>query len=431
MMAPVADFRPFQALRFDTAVAGEAAGLIAPPYDVVPPEERGRYYSRSPYNIANVDFGEGVGRYQRAARYLRDWLARGVLRREASAGLYAYDQEFSLEGRSLRRRAVFGALRLEEWSKGVVLPHEHTGAAAKADRLRLLRATRVHLSPVFALYRPGGIATVEEAALGAPLLEAALPEERHTLRPVAAAAAEAFCRSLAAARLYIADGHHRYETGLAYRDERRAAASAWTGEEPENFILAALVSAADPGLVILPTHRLLRLRERPRLRRLLQTFSLEDAGVLNGSNLERLHRRLAEEGARGPAFGAIGLEPDRLHLLLPRDPEAVFGRLRALPPVLARLDVSVLERLVLPAVGCDERPESIGYTESFRAAAEAVAQGRWDAAFLLNPTPVDQVLAVADAGERMPRKSTYFYPKLATGIVMLPLAEGAVAPAPG
>jgi len=417
----VADFRPFRALRYDTAVAGDGASLIAPPYDVVSDDDKAELYGRSAYNVSHIDFGEGDDRYARAGRDLRVWQKRGVLRRDDAPRLYAYDQEFELEGKTLLRRAVFGRLRLEEWEKGVVLPHELTGAAAKADRLLLLRETRVHLSPVFALYRPEGVPAVEDASLGPPLLDAVLPGERHTLRPVDPDAAVVLCSTLAAARLYVADGHHRYETGLSYRDERRAASASWTGEEAENFILAALVSVADPGLVVLPTHRLVRLRQRPGLRRLLAAFALEDAGVASDANLKRLMRQLAEAGARGPAFGAIGLEPGRLHLLTPRDAALLVSRLRDTPPALARLDVTILERAVLPALGLEESPETIGYTESHRHAAEAVAAGRCDVAFLLNPTPVEQVLAVAAAGERMPRKSTFFYPKLATGMVMLPL----------
>ncbi|HEY4686192.1 MAG TPA: DUF1015 domain-containing protein [Dehalococcoidia bacterium] len=426
----MADIRPFRALRYDAAVAGEASKLIAPPYDVVSEAERPALYARSEFNVSRVDYGaEGTSdtatdnRYTRAGRDLDEWRRRGVLVRDPQPRLYVYDQEFEHAGERRRRRAVFGRLRLEEWEKGIVLPHEATGAVAKADRLRLLQATRVHLSPILALYRADGVAAVEDASLGALLLDAKLPGERHTLRPLAPAAAEAFARSLTGAKLYVADGHHRYETALAYRDERRAAARRWTGEEPENFILAALVSTADPGLVVLPTHRLARLPHRPQrgLRRLLATFSLEDAGVANAANLDRLVEQLREAGRQGPAFGVVGLEPGRLHLLAPRNFDLLLSRLADAPPALARLDVTILQRAVFPALDFEEASGSIDYTEDHRLAAEAVAAGVWDVAFLLNPTPVDQVIAVADAGQRMPRKSTFFYPKLATGVVMLRL----------
>jgi uncharacterized protein (DUF1015 family) len=318
---------------------------------------------------------------------------------------------------------VFGALRLEEFEKGLVLPHEVTGEKAKQDRLSLLQATRVHLSPVMTLYEPSGVPEFDEAALDAPVLDAVLPGERHTLRSIDARAAAAFCDAIADRPLVIADGHHRYETGLNYREQRRAAASSWSGEEPENFILAALVSAEDPGLVVLPTHRLLKLPQPLRIQlRNLRHWRLEDAGVANDANLSALISGLQRAGRDGPAFGAIGLDPGRLHLLTPRDLAAIVNRTPGgHTPDWRRLDVAILDNAVLPAVGFDGQPEHIDYTESNRHAAEVVDSGAWDVAFLLNPTPVSQVFATATARDRMPRKSTFFYPKLATGVLMYPL----------
>ena len=425
----MAELRPFRALRYDTAIAGDAANLVAPPYDVVDDAGRRQLYDRSLYNIARIDNGEiepgdteSDNRYSRARAELQDWLTRGVVTTDAEPRLYVYDQEFELEGRRLRRRAVFGALRLEEWDKGVVLPHEITGAAARADRLNLLRATRVHLSPVMALYRPENVEPLTDLDLEAPVFDAALPGERHTLRPLKPLAATVFSRSLADERLYIADGHHRYETGLNYRNEVRDRASSWTGDEPENFTLAAVVAADDPGLVVLPTHRLVKLEPFEISLRRLRLFDLEDAGVANDSNLEALVERMRRAGKHGPVFGADGLEPGRLHLLTPRDLEAVVARTpRDRKDAWRRLDVSILAHAVLPAIGFDEQPQHIDYTEDHRHAAAAVASSAWDVALLLNPTPLSQVFACADAGERMPRKSTFFYPKLGTGVVMLPL----------
>jgi uncharacterized protein (DUF1015 family) len=273
-----------------------------------------------------------------------------------------------------------------------------------------------------ALYRSDGRAALEAA--GEPIFEAVLPGERHTLRPIDQGTAADFTKRLADQRLYVADGHHRYETALAYRDQVRAGASAWTGEEPENFILAALIDAADPGLVVLATHRLLRLPNRtPDLAsRLTRLFDIEDIGPLSDANLDALMTRLSSAGRDGPAYGAIGLQGERLHLIKPRDVEKLCERTPAdHSEAWRRLDVTLLEHALAPVLGYDGEPRHVDYTEDHRQAAEAVASGRWDVALLLNPTPVDQVIAVAEAGDRMPRKSTYFYPKLATGMVMLPL----------
>jgi uncharacterized protein (DUF1015 family) len=273
------------------------------------------------------------------------------------------------------------------------------------------------------LYQPDGVPDLANSALGEPVLDAVLPTERHTLRPIGDAAAAAFCAAIANRPLVIADGHHRYETGLNYRNQLRAAAAfAWTGEEPANFILAALVSSLDPGLVVLPTHRLLKLAQPLRIQlRNLRHWHLEDAGVANEANLAALMQRLARAAREGTAFGTIGLEPGRLHLLTPRDLPAILARTPTdRSDAWRRLDVTLLAYAVLPAVGFDDNPEHIDYTEHHQHAAEAVASGAWDVAFLLNPTPVEQVMSVAATGDRMPRKSTFFYPKLATGVLLYP-----------
>jgi uncharacterized protein (DUF1015 family) len=426
------DFRPLNALRYDTAIAGPAQDLVSPPYDVVNAEETAALHARSPYNIARVDYGVTLpgdddveNRYARAKRDLAGWRAKGVLRRDETPRLYVYDQEFTLRGRTLRRRAVFGRLRLESWDSGNILPHEHTGAAAKEDRRRLLEATRTHLSPIMALYdTPGVSAFLQEDAIEEPVFDAELPGERHTLRPLAPAAAAAFCAALASARLYIADGHHRYETALGYRDRTRAAAPSWTGEEPENFVLAALIAADEPGLVVLPIHRLLKLAavSAEARRRLEKMYTVETTPAANDGALERLMQALTIAGEKGGAFAAAGLEEGKLSLLLPKALALIDSMVPAAkPPVWRSLDVATLHYAVLPALGFTESPESLAFTEDHEEALAEVTSGAWDATFLLNPTRVTQIIEVANAGERMPQKSTYFYPKLGTGILMLPM----------
>ena len=292
------DFRPFSALRYDPSVAGDASALIAPPYDVVSDADRAALQARSPYNISRVDYPANAD-YAESRRDIEEWLAAGVLVRDPVPDLYVYDQEFVVHGETLRRRGVFGRLRLEEFEKGIVLPHEATGAAAKADRLRLLQATRVHLSPIMAMYQD--VTPIADADLGPPVLDAVLPGERHTLRPVRPAAAQAFCHALHDKKLYIADGHHRYETGINYRNEVRDKTKTWTGEEPENFIIAAVVDAADPGLVILPTHRMVKLPSRTGLVEALSAdFVVSDAGPWTDANVDALISRMEETGRTSP-----------------------------------------------------------------------------------------------------------------------------------
>jgi uncharacterized protein (DUF1015 family) len=424
----MADFQPFRALRYDPRVAGDPKTLIAPPYDVVSPAERQEMYLRGPFNISLVDYGEeepgdneAENRYTRARDDVEAWRQIGVLRQDETPRLYAYDQEFSVAGKTLRRRAIFGRLRLEEWEKGVILPHENTRPREKADRLQLLQATRVHLSPILAMYRLPDGGQLADAALGDVLLDAWMPDrQRHTLRSIRPEAAQRFCAALADQRLYIADGHHRYETALNYRDERRAAAPAWTGDEPENFVLAALVDVSDPGLVVLPTHRLLKLDRPADLSALASLFDVTEVGPADEATLSTLLAQMRAPSDRN-VLGAAGLEPGKLHLITARDTAAIDA---TMPPERApawrRLDVAVLHQVVLSALGLAASPERLAFHEDARHVLDAVQSGEWDAGLLLNPTPVEQVLAVAEAGERMPEKSTYFYPKLATGLVMYP-----------
>jgi uncharacterized protein (DUF1015 family) len=430
----VADFRPFPALRYNTEVAGDASGLIAPPYDVVSPEKSAELHARSAYNISNVDYGEVRGgdsstdnRYLRARQAIDAWLVDRSLVLDSQPRFYVYDQEFTLHGSRFTRRAIFGRLRLEEWERGIVLPHEHTRAAAKADRLELLRATRVHTSPILAMYRsPTSRPLVSDADIGPALLDATLPGERHVLRPLTPEAAAYVHRHLAGEKLYVADGHHRYETALAYRNERQEGAGSWSGEEPENFVLAALVDIDDHGLVILPTHRLVRLSGALRdalPARLGPLFEAHDAGdAKREADVRSLVEQLAAEGEGGSVFGAVGLAPERLHIIRVMDQAAVEARTPAgQTAAWRRLDVNVLHNALLPMLGARTRPEEMEFTEDAVEATREVLAGRWDIALLLNSTPVEQVIECAAAGERMPQKSTFFYPKLATGVVMYPL----------
>jgi uncharacterized protein (DUF1015 family) len=419
----MADVRPFRALRYDAARIDPAAA-IAPPYDVISPREQAALYARSPHNIVRVEYGEtrdsdtaSDNRYTRAAADLLDWRGAGVLTRDHEPAIYSYRQEFAWGGKSYSRNTVFAAVRLEKWDKGVIKPHEHTLSGPKADRLELLRATRTQVSPVYCLYRPRG-ATRPLKLTGQPLYDFDADRQRHVVsavndpKPIAA-----FADLLARSDVYIADGHHRYETALTYRNEARARAASWTGEEPENFVLMALTEATDPGLLVLPTHRLVHRRLTPAvwhaIERWFDVDPMPGGEVLAG---------LADRREADARFGVLA--PDGARMVTLRDRAGVEAAMPAGQPASwRRLDVSVLQYGILaPAFGIDDAAlaggNAVTYTQDAAAAAAAVARGEAQAAFLLNATPVEQVMAVADAGGRMPQKSTYFYPKLPTGLVM-------------
>ena len=348
--------KPFRALRYDERRAGPLDSLVAPPYDVISPEERERYLARNPYNVVRVTLPDDA---EEAARNLADWEREAVLIRDEQPSFWWLAQDYvSPDGVGRRRDGLVCALRIEPYSAGVVLPHERTHAGPKEDRLRLLRATRTHVEPIFLLYEGG----LGGAPANEPALDVELDGVRSRLWRVEEAATD--LRSVTAvsrARLLIADGHHRYETALAFHGEDGGEASAW--------LLAVIVPTGQDGLTIFPTHRI-ALRTRP-----LPTLGRAPA---NGHASAEVYTRA------GSGF-LVGEEGE--------------------------LDVELVARYA----------DDVRYTPSAEEARAAVDRGDAEAAFLLRPPTVEQVAAVAEAGRTMPQKSTYFYPKLTSGLLMLPL----------
>jgi uncharacterized protein (DUF1015 family) len=420
----MAEVRPFRALRYTSRT--DPALAIAPPYDVISPAEQAALYERSPYNVVRIEYGvqresdtPSENRYTRAGADLTRWREEGLLALDASSAVYIYTQEFGWEDVRYRREAYFCALRLESWDKGIVKPHEHTLAKPKADRLDLIRATRTQVSPVYSLFRPRGPRVVDFT--GETLMDFEADGQRHTLAAMTdAGRLSAFEQLMSESDVYIADGHHRYETALAYRDEVRARAASWTGDEPENFVLMALTAHDDPGLLVLPTHRLVH-RDPPgeAIERISRAFEIEEAPDLTAAL-----RRLADRRSAGEsAFVVLGMV-DGASLITLKNRDAVESLMPAgESDAWKRLDVNVLQYGVLQDIfGIDDSALTAGgavtYTQDAAAAQQAVARGEAKCAFLINATPVDQVLAVSDANGRMPQKSTYFYPKLPTGLVL-------------
>jgi uncharacterized protein (DUF1015 family) len=436
----LAEIHPFRGLRYQAGQVDDLARVIAPPYDIISPDEQRALHARSPHNIVRLEYGETHdddseqnNRYTRAAATLAQWLASGVLVQDDRPAFYVYDQEFEHDGVRYRRRALLTRVHLEEWTKGTIRPHEHTMAQPKQDRLRLLRACRANLSPAFALYRdPQGVVSsaLQDATSGrSPLAVAEQAKESHTLWPLSEESLQRWLeQQFAPATLYIADGHHRYETALAYRDERRAAAASWTGQEAENFVFAGLTAAEDPGLLILPIHRLVQLPQADDsiLERLRQHVAVEEVTPPQSHGQAAPQRLLELVTERGRSANAFGLcwPGERLFLLTAEDPQGLVARLcPECPPQWRTLDVAVLELALLKTIlGVNAKPidegGAIAVTSDAHEAWQEVQAGHYSAAFLLNPVPVEKVLTVADAGQRMPPKTTFFHPKLATGLVI-------------
>jgi uncharacterized protein (DUF1015 family) len=417
---------PLPALSYDTRRAGPPRNVIAPPYDLIGPELQDELYSRGPYNIVRLELNREADPYQAAARTLDEWLRDGVLAQSAPA-IYLYTQRFQAGGRTLARNALLVRIRLEEFSEGRILPHERTFPKAKEDRLRLLMATRLNVSPIFGLY-PSGHDELEGLIAGALTDAAAISIDDdsgvdHQLRALDSPAAIALAqKSLADARVLIADGHHRYETALEYRRRMRAAENDPPAPRPYDYVMMALVAFNDPGLVILPTHRLVRHLSPEQLAKFkslnARHFSIEEFDAAGAMR--------AKLAALPPGcFGAIvrGVHPRIMRI---NDYSAMQSALPGAPKEVRELDVSILHALVFDRIlGIDadqvRKGGNIEYTIDAAAAERAVESGAADAVFLLNPSTVEELEAVSKTGATMPEKSTYFYPKLVTGLLMNPV----------
>ena len=419
----MANVQPLRALRYDPGAVGGLQVVVAPPYDVIDDDERAALLARSERNIVALDLPrdpDGGDPYESAARTLEYWRAAGILVDDEEPALWALEQGYTgPDGRPRTRHGLLARVKVQPYGAGRIRPHERTHPGPREDRLRLTRATRTAMSPIFSLYDDP-----EGAAWGAVAAHtAASPYDevddadgtRHRLWRVAdPGAAAAVHDALAPAELLIADGHHRYETARVYAEEIG-------GEGEHEWVLMCLVALQDPGLTVFPTHRLLHGLDAGAREALRAAIERDwDVEPVNESELEPPARR------DGVSVGYLDAHHRRPLQLTLRDPETVAAALPDKPDAYRRLDTAVLEALILEgALGMTEDDIShlrgLAYARSTAEAIDLVSTGRADAAFFMGPTPVECVRDVAATGETMPPKSTYFFPKVPTGLVMLPL----------
>jgi uncharacterized protein (DUF1015 family) len=425
----VAHVRPFRGIRYNPELV-RLGGVLAPPYDVIDDTQRDALYGRDLRNIVRVDYGVDQpgdvpgarDRYTRASGFLTSWLELGVLVREAEPAIYVSDHEFTHpDGAVLHRRGILTVTPAVPWERSDLRPHERTMRAPKEDRLSLLRATRVQTSPVFALWAgaAGAADLIARAAVDRALLggrtDGELGSEKHLLWKVERETAAAFVDALAPATLYVADGHHRYETAVGYAAERASSEPDAPAEAPFRWCLVYLSAADDPGLTILPTHRL--VRPGPGI-----AYSLDDLWA-------RLDDAWDEEavGSVPAALARCAELRDGHHAFaaVAGDGVAVLRRPRhADASPREALDAVVLETEVLAPAGVRREAIAAGalaYTRDAAELARAVADGDAVLGFGMQPVRAAEVIAVADSGETLPQKSTYFYPKVPTGLVLHPV----------
>jgi uncharacterized protein (DUF1015 family) len=437
---PVPQIRPFRALRFNADVTGELGAVIAPPYDVIGADLHQRLLDRHPKNAVRLDLPstepadqDPDDRYRRVARTLAAWRTDGTLRKDPRPGVYVYEQSYRVPGTEVERtqRGFFARLRLEPFGPGSgVLPHERTLSGPREDRYKLLRATGINTSPVVGLYEDpsGRAAAMLATAVASPPLADVVDDDgvRHRLWLVTDEGDDAPATTLATIAgngpVFIADGHHRYETAIRYRDERRMTRSC--EEDPAFDYLLMLFLDAGDQLTVLPTHRVVR--------------GLGDAGAaglpnvlerlfdVTATDVDALAARFEAAGELAGGDGRFGLFTRKGAWLLTARRDAFSGLIPDGGDAVRALDVSLLAATLDRVLGIDADAvaggERISYTKSAREAARLVAEGTdgADAAFLLEPTPVASILEVSREGDVMPQKSTYFYPKALTGLVLNP-----------
>jgi uncharacterized protein (DUF1015 family) len=429
----------FRALRYNQEKAGPISTLTAPPYDVIDEQAQCLLYAKSPFNVIRLEYGKSDrndndwdNRYTRANSFFSRWKAEGILLREPRPVLYFHEQKFSFQDKQYSRRGLIAGIGLEEYDSGIILPHEETLAKAKTDRLELLRTAHANFSPVFGIYEDHEqiVGRIADSALHQPPLLDFTDDsgDKHCLWAVSNEQSITEIRQFFLERqIFIADGHHRYETANYFHKEMSA-----QGQDRFNFILMTLVEAHDPGLLVLPTHRLVKdvaafdAGSFPEL--LARFFNVTPLKLPATKKLEALtakQNKMQDSPAATHSF-AMYLGGNQLYLLtLPREQAAIAMTSRAASKSGAwhKLDVAVLQSLILEdLLGIDEEARRSGqnlyYTRDETEALQLVDSGVYQAAFFLMPPTVKEVIKVAGEADKMPQKSTYFYPKLLTGIVI-------------
>lgn len=415
----MAEIKAFKGMRY-TAAAGELNSLVCPPYDIISDSQRERYIEENPYNIIRLELPKGGDeRYKDAGNTLKDWLDKEILSCDGEESIYVYEMLFSANGVRNRLKGFVSLVKLVEFSEGIVLPHEETLSKAKEDRFNLMSETFCNFSQIYSLYMDGDGSVynmIDGCSKGAPDMEVTDPDGTvHRMWKVSDGGViknvtEAFMDK----KLYIADGHHRYETALNFHKKQ--------GTESSGYIAMMVVNMENNGLVVFPTHRIVKNLENFNAEKVIEAckpyFDIAEA-----PGEERMQAALNKFYDEGKKAFAMYTGFGKCYVMALKDGGAVKKLLPDMSDAYCGLDVTVLHSLVLERIlGIDKEnmanQKNLTYTRSRQEALEAVDIDGADCSFILNPTKVSEIRDVAAAGEKMPQKSTYFYPKLITGLVM-------------
>lgn len=423
----MAEIKPFRGMRFDVDKAGELKTLCCPPYDIISEEQRQAFISENAYNVIRLELPrEGEDVYARAGEILELWRSKGVLLHEDRPAVYIYEMEFNAYNKRKSVKGMIARVKVEEFSKGVILPHEFTLSKAKTDRFNLMKATNCNFSQIYALYMDEAHTTLDtiDAQSRGDADYVFTDDDRvtHRLWIVTDEAVIAkLCADFDGRRLYIADGHHRYETALNYRDYCRENGISKEGDA-QDYQMMYLVDMEHPGLVVFPTHRM--VRDLPDFdKEAVLAACREHFDIQKYDSVGNMNSLLGEKYKQGKKAFAFYCGKGEWYLLTLKNIAVMDGILPDLSAASRQLDVSVLHSLVLEkTMGIDKENMAnqinLTYTKFFEEAIIGVDKGAFQCSFILNPTRVTEIRDVAAAGEKMPQKSTYFYPKMITGMVM-------------
>ena len=432
----MAELKPFKGLRYNPAVNADLGMLLCPPYDVISQERQEELHGYSPYNAVRLELGQDnpndsaeVNRYTRAAQLLDEWIRKGVLVHEADSSFYLVEEQFYHIGRKTTRRSLLAKVRLEEFSKRIILPHEETSQGPKIDRLELLKATEANLSPIMGIYRDTSSnipALINEIASDKPTIHTTYSGIVIKVWTISTKElTETIIAGLKEAPIYVADGHHRYETALGYRDLKNKTSPSQSSNLSQDYIMMSLVEIQDPGLLVLPYHRVLTGLSQDNVDSIMQlvteTFDIQPLGpesAYSGNIVVDLENKLGHTSKSRMAIGLVRTRQEDAYILTLKEKEP---ETRHSSP-LERCPTWILGRTILePVLGTQQRAAESGllsFTHSSEEVNSLRNSDKLQIGFLLPPMPLALFEEIVLSGDRLPLKSTYFTPKLPTGLVI-------------
>lgn len=427
---------PFCGLRYNTDVVSDLREVTAPPYDIISKEQQDSFYEKSEFNIVRVDFAKDFpddndenNKYKRAGEEFDNWIKRGVLKKEEKPAFYIYEQRFKYSDSEVSLKGIISAVKIEEFEKKIILPHEETLSKAKTDRFNLMKTTGANMSQIYSLFLDEDLEVeflIKSYSQGSP--DVSFVTDDGIKQNIWIITDEEKTKKISDAfeskKLFIADGHHRYETALRYRDTMHRENNSF-GEEPYDYVMMMLTSMSDSGLLVFPTHRMIKnlpdFDETILVSSLTEDFSVSKVHLTDGDYSEIIMDGIS--AVKDEKCFALYTGKDFYYRFELKNIDVIDNYITDKSKAYKHLDVTLLHTLVLDRfLGIDrknmENQKNLSYTRDASMAVEKVQSGEYQCSFLINATNVSDIKEVSLANEKMPQKSTYFWPKLVTGIVI-------------